>query len=171
MAAPKAREPVVMGRVGAPHGVRGWIRVQSFADPPEGLFEHQPWRLKFADGHVECFRVVDGNGGGSSWRVALEGIGDRTAAGRLTGCLIEVERAELPQPGEREHFREDLIGFEVVNREGVRLGSVRGFVDAPAGTVMVVAGERERWLPAMPPHLVRVRRADREVDVDWPAEL
>ncbi len=171
MAAPDARGPMVLGRVGAPHGIRGWLRVQSFADPPEGLFEHQPWRLRFADGHVEHLRVVDGSGEGASWRVALEGIEDRTAAGRLTGCLIEVDRSELPEPGEREYYRDDLIGFEVVNREGVRLGSVRGFVDAPANPVMVVVGERERWLPAMPPHLVRVRPADREIDVDWPAEL
>ncbi|MFO0846813.1 MAG: ribosome maturation factor RimM [Steroidobacteraceae bacterium] len=171
MAAPDVAGTRVLGRVGAPHGVRGWLRVQSFADPPEGLFEHQPWRLKFADGHEECFRVVDGNGAGSSWRVALEGIADRTAAARLTGCLIEVARAELPAPGEREYYRDDLIGFEVVNREGVRFGSVRGFVDAPANPVMVVVGERERWLPAAPPHLVRVRMADREIEVDWPAEL
>ena len=171
MAAPDASGPVVLGRIGAPHGVRGWLRVQSFADPPEGLFERQPWRLRFADGHRECFQVVDGSGAGTSWRVALEGIEDRTAAGRLTGCLVEVERAELPALGEREHYRDDLIGFEVVNRDGVRLGSVRGFVDAPANPVMVVAGERERWLPAMPPWLVRVRAADRQIDVDWPAEL
>ena len=171
MAAPEPHGTMVLGRVGAPHGIRGWLRVQSFADPPEGLFEHQPWRLKFADGHVERFQVVDGNGEGTSWRVALEGIADRTAAERLTGCLIEVERDELPEPGEREYYRDDLLGFEVVNREGVRLGSVRGFVDAPAGTVMVVVGEREHWLPAGPPHLVRVRLAERGIDVDWPAEL
>jgi 16S rRNA processing protein RimM len=168
MAVPDASGAVVLGRVGAPHGVRGWMRVQSFA---EGLFEHQPWRLRFADGHVERFRVVDGSGTGSAWRVALEGVADRTQAGRLTGCLIEVERAELPPLGAREHYREDLIGFAVVNRDGVRLGSVRGFVDAPANPLMVVVGERERWLPAAPPHLLRVRVADREIDVDWPAEL
>jgi 16S rRNA processing protein RimM len=171
MAVSESGAAVVLGRIGAPHGVRGWLRVQSFAEPPEGLFEHQPWRLKFADGHVERFRVVDGSGAGSAWRVALEGIADRTAAERLTGCLIEVERGDLPAPGAREHYREDLIGFAVVNREGVRLGTLSAFVDAPAGPLMVVVGEGERWLPAQPPHLLRVRTAEREIDVDWPAEL
>ncbi|MCC7462281.1 MAG: 16S rRNA processing protein RimM [Gammaproteobacteria bacterium] len=171
MSAPDTPGSVVLGRIGAPHGVRGWLRVQSYADRPEGLFGHQPWRLKFADGHLECFRVLDGEGSGSSWRVALEGVGDRDAAGRLTGCLIEVARSALPVPGVREHYRDDLVGYEVITRDGVRLGSVRGFVDAPANPVMVVMGDRERWLPAMPPHLVRVRAADREIDVDWPAEL
>jgi 16S rRNA processing protein RimM len=171
MAAPQASPPVILGRIGAPHGIRGWVRVQSFAEPPEGLFEHQPWRLKFADGRVESFEVVDASGAGDAWRVALAGIEDRTAAERLTGCLIEVARTELPALAAREHYRDDLIGFGVVNREGVRLGTVRSFVDAPANPVMVVAGEREHWVPALPPYLVRVRTAEREIDVDWPAEL
>jgi 16S rRNA processing protein RimM len=171
MAAPQASPSVILGRIGAPHGLRGWVRVQSFAEPPEGLFERQPWRLKFADGRVESFQVVDASGGGNAWRVALEGVADRTAAERLTGCLIEVDRGELPALAAREHYRDDLLGFEVVNREGVRLGQVRSFVDAPANPVMVVVGEREHWLPALPPYLVRVRAAERAIDVDWPAEL
>lgn len=171
MTAPQPGTPVILGRVGAPHGIRGWVRVQSFAEPPEGLFERGVWRLRFPDGRVENFRVVEASGGGTAWRVALEGVADRTAAERLKGCLIEVDRAELAALAAREHYREDLIGYAVVNREGVRLGTVRGFVDAPANPVMVVAGERERWLPAAPPHLVRVRTAEREIDVDWPAEL
>jgi 16S rRNA processing protein RimM len=171
MAAPEARPPLILGRVGAPHGVRGWVRVQSFAEPPEGLFEHQPWRLRFADGGEQRFRVVDAAGSGTRWRVALAGIQDRRAAERLNGCLIEVDRSELPAPRAREHYRDDLIGFEVVNREGVRLGRVQGFVDAPASPVMVVVGAREHWVPALPPWLVRVRAAERAIDVDWPAEL
>jgi len=171
MAVPQPSPPVVLGRIGAPHGIRGRVRVQSFAEPPEGLFERDVWRLRFPDGGRQSFRVVEASGGGTAWRVALEGVGDRTAAGRLNGCLVEVDRAELPALAAREHYREDLVGYVVVNREGVRLGTVRGFVDTPANPVMVVAGERERWLPAAPPHLLRVRHAQRAIDVDWPAEL
>jgi 16S rRNA processing protein RimM len=171
MGAAQASTPVILGRIGAPHGIRGWLRVQSFAEPPEGLFQRQPWRLKFTDGRMERFQVLEASGAGTAWRVALEGIEDRTAAQRLTGCLVEVERGDLPALGVREHYRDDLVGFEVVNREGVRLGRIRGFVDAPASPVMVVVGECERWLPASPPHLLRVRADVREIDVDWPAEL
>ena len=170
MAAPGARPAVILGRIGAPHGIRGWVRVQSFAEPPAGLFEHQPWRLRFADGREERLRVIDASGHGSAWRVALEGVADRAAAQRLTGCLIEVSREELPALQAREHYRDDLLGFEVVNRDGRRLGRVQGFIDAPASPVMVVVGARELWLPALPPCLVRVRAEAREIDVDWPAE-
>jgi len=168
---PQAKPTLVLGRLGAPHGVRGWIRVTSYTEPPEGLLDYQPWRLRFADGRTMEARVREAEGSGTRWRVALEGVGDRSAAERLTGCLIEAERTALKELPAREYYRDELIGFAVVNRDGVRLGTVQGFLDAPANPVMVVGGERERWLPAMPPCLVRVRRADREIDVDWPAEL
>ena len=72
----------------------------------------------------------------------------------------------------REYYREDLLGFEVREPRGraARPGAA-SFVEAPANPVMVVLGEREHWVPALPPHLVRVELARREIEVDWPAEL
>lgn len=161
----------MLGRIGAPHGVRGWVRVQSFAEPAENLFEHESWQLRFADGRIEPRRVVDASGSARGWQVALEGVADRDAAARLAGCLIEIRREALAPLGEHEYYREDLLGFQVVNREGECLGRVSGFIDTAANPVMIVAGEREHWLPAQPPHLLKVRMAEREIDVDWPSEL
>jgi 16S rRNA processing protein RimM len=115
--------------------------------------------------------------------VRLEGIEDRNAAARLTGAWIEVARAELPPTGDREYYRADLIGLEVENLEGIALGRVAYFIDAPAGAVMVVAeredadagapgaSRREHWVLADPAHLRRVDLAAGRILVDWPAEL
>ena len=70
-----------------------------------------------------------------------------------------------------EHYRDDLVGFEVVNAEGVVLGRVEYFADLPAGAVMVVKGEREHLVPASPRHLLKIDADARRIDVDWPAEL
>jgi 16S rRNA processing protein RimM len=70
-----------------------------------------------------------------------------------------------------EHYRDDLVGFEVVNTDGVVLGRVGYFADLPAGTVMVVKGEREHLVPAASPHLVRIDADARRIEVDWPAVL
>jgi 16S rRNA processing protein RimM len=82
-----------------------------------------------------------------------------------------VERAELPSLAAGEFYREDLLGFEVVNLEGHSLGRLDGFVDLPANAVMVVAGDRERWLPVGPGHLLRVDTGRRRVTVDWDPEF
>ncbi len=116
--------------------------------------------------------------------VRLEGIEDRDGAALLTGAWVEVERAELPPTGDREYYRADLIGFEVTNLEGIALGRVAYFIDAPTGAVMVVedrkgadtgrteaVSRREHWVLADPAHLRRVDLAAGRILVDWPAEL
>ena len=76
-------------------------------------------------------------------------------------------RSELPPRGARDYYRADLIGCEVVNLAGVRLGVVEYFVEIPAHAIMVVRGEQEFWVPAMPQHLRRVDLQARRVLVDW----
>ena len=85
----------------------------------------------------------------------LEGIDDRDAAIALGKPELWVDREEMPALKAGEHYREDLVGFEVVNLAGASLGRVDGFIDMPANAVMVVAGERERWLPAGPGQLLQ----------------
>ena len=79
----------------------------------------------------------------------------------------------MPPPGKRQYYRADLIGLPVRNVEGVELGRVRHFVDAPAGPLMVVqdGAGREHWVPAVPEHLRKVDLDAGSILVDWPADL
>jgi 16S rRNA processing protein RimM len=164
---------IELGRLGAPYGVKGWIHVESHTDPPARLLEYREWVLRRASGERLTRRVAAARVHGAGLVAHLEGVADRNEAAALTGAVIEVERAALPPPGEREYYRADLLGFRVRNLEGADLGSVSHFVDAPAGAVMVTKGSggREHWVPAAPKHLRRVDLAAREIVVDWPAEL
>ena len=179
MAAPAvgASEPaggagsVVLGRVLGAHGIRGWLKVQSYTDPPEGILQYKEWFLREPGRAPRPVQVRDFEFDGRWLRVSFEGVADRDAAELLNGAMIEVGRAQLPPTGEREFYRDDLVGCAVRNLEGVALGSVSHFVDAPAGAVMVVRGEREHWVLASPTHLRRIDLAKREVEVDWPADL
>jgi 16S rRNA processing protein RimM len=162
---------LTLGQVAAAHGVRGGLKVNAFTDPPEALLEQVEWHLVSASGQERDVRLRSGAAYRGQLRVELEGIDDRDAAQALSGWWIQIDRARLPPPAEREHFREDLLGLSVVNGEGATLGTLSHFVDLPAGTVMVVRGAREHWIPAAPPHLRRVDRSAGAVHVDWPEEL
>ena len=166
-------EWIELGRVGAPFGIKGWVHVESYTDPPEGLLRFREWMLKLANGERRHQRVVEGRPHASGLVAHLEGIDERDGAAALTGASIEVERAALPRLAEREYYRADLVGLRVCNLEGAELGTVSHFVDAPTGAVMVThaAGGRELWILAAPPYLRRVDLAAGEVLVDWPAEL
>lgn len=104
-------------------------------------------------------------------RVMLEGVVDRDAAARLRDCEILIEREARSSAAQREYYREDLEGFAVRNTEGVSFGTLQYFLEAPAGPLMVVRAQRERWLPASPPYLRRVDLERREIEVDWPADF
>jgi len=108
---------------------------------------------------------------GARFVARLAGVDTRDGAARLTGAGIEVERAALPDPGERQYYQADLMGLAVRNVEGVELGRVDHFIDAPANAVMVVRGEREHWVPVTPQHLVKVDRVAGTIVVDWPADF
>jgi len=111
------------------------------------------------EGHPHSDRLV----------ARLDGIEDRDAAARLTGSVIEVQRADLPPPGKRQHYQADLIGLAVRNLDGVDMGRVEQFVDTPSGPVMVVkdADGREHWVLATREHLRKVEVDAGLILVDW----
>jgi 16S rRNA processing protein RimM len=175
---------VELGRIGAPFGLAGWVHVSSYTEPPEALLEYHEWALRPEGGERKWHRLAAGELQGAERLVArLDGIESRDGAALLTGAWVEIERAELPPTGDREYYRADLIGLEVANLEGIALGRVAYFIDAPAGAVMVVedrmgadggtreASRREHWVLANPTHLRRVDLAAGRILVDWPAEL
>jgi 16S rRNA processing protein RimM len=84
--------------------------------------------------------------------------------------VIEVARVELPPTGEREYYQADLLSLMVRNLDGAELGKVGYFVDTPTGPMMVVKGEREYWIPAVPKHLSKVDLAAGLILVDWPLD-
>jgi 16S rRNA processing protein RimM len=147
------------------------LKVHSYADPPQSLLQYGSWRLRRADGSEDLYQVVQSQWDGHVMRVQLEGVADRDAAELLTGREILIERDLLPAAGPGEYYREDLEGFTVRNTEGVVLGTLQYFLEAPAGTLMVVSGEKERWLPATAPFLKRIDPQRREIELDWPADF
>ncbi len=164
---------IVLGRITAPFGVRGWVKVDSFTDPPEALFERETWAIGRPDAASvpRNVRPVEARPQGQRFCVRLEGIDDRDAAAAVAGTEISVERAELPPTAPAEYYQADLVGFTVKTVDGEELGKLSHFAEAPSGAMMVIKGVRERLLPAFPPFLRRVDLAAGELFVDWPADL
>jgi 16S rRNA processing protein RimM len=163
------QEWLELGRIRGPYGVKGWVHVESYTDPPDRLLDYREWLVKSASG--EQFVPQEARTHGSGIVAKFEGIEDRDRAALLMGAVISVARSLLPQLGEREFYEADLIGLRVRNREGVELGVLQHFVATPGGSLMVIQGEgRETWVPAVPQHLTKVDVKAGLIEVDWPAE-
>jgi 16S rRNA processing protein RimM len=159
---------IQLGFVGAPFGVRGWIKLRSHTDPPERLLEHRS--LRIGQGSAwQNYRIEASGRSGGALTVKLRGVEDRDQAQALRGARVCVPRSELPQRDDGDYYRADLIGCEVVNLDGIGLGVVQHFIESPAQVLMVVRGAQEFWIPAVPRHLRRVDLPARRVVVDWDA--
>jgi 16S rRNA processing protein RimM len=159
---------IQLGVVGAPFGVRGWIKLRSHTDPPERLLDHRS--LRIGRGSVwRDYRVEARGRSGGALTVKLAGVEDRDQAQALRGAEVCVPRSELPPRDDKDFYRADLIGCEVVNLEGLGLGVVEHFIETPVQVLMVVRGAQEFWIPAVPQHLRRVDLRERRVVVDWSA--
>jgi len=163
---------IELGVIGAPFGVRGWVKIRSFTDPPERLLTHRVVQLGL-NGAWTAYRIEATGRSAGRLTAKLVGINDRDQAQGLRGAHVCVPRSELPRGDDKDYYRADLIGCEALNLAGVRLGLIAHFVEMPAQVLMVIRGDREDdreyWVPAMPPHLRRVDLGARRVIVDWDA--
>ncbi len=167
---------VVLGRLGAPWGVQGWLKVESYTDPPEAILDYPVWSLSVAGEFAPSrdVQVLGGrpHGGKRTVLVRLAGI-DSPEAARGYGTLeVLVPRAALPPAGPNEYYWVDLLGMEAVTLDGVVLGRVSHFVELPANPVVVVRhGAKEHWVPMAPEHIRRVDHAARRIEMDWDPTL
>jgi 16S rRNA processing protein RimM len=159
-----------MGRVTAPHGVRGVIKVQPLSANPASLLDFPQWWLRARDAaawtpyRVGARRLQSGMIVGE-----LDGVASREAAAAFRGALVGVPRESLPGLADDEYYRTDLIGMTVVNRSGELLGHVVDFVESGAHPILRVARSDggDRLIPWVPQYIDRVDVAAQRIDVDW----
>jgi 16S rRNA processing protein RimM len=163
------RQPVVLGKVGAPFGVQGWVKVFSYTDPPQGIASYAEWEVVRGT-EVRRVTVLESKRAGQAIAVRLEGIDTREAAQLLVGAEVRVDRSELPAPEAGKYYWHDFVGLAAFNREGQALGRVAEVLELPAHPVLVLKGERERLVPLVPDRLVAVDLEAGKVTLDWHAD-
>lgn len=163
----KTQKWVTLGRVSGVLGVKGWLKVRSYTEPPSNLLTFRAWtlRLKGSDRPVE---LEEGSSRTGGIVAKLRGVDDRDSARSAVGADIVVERERLPPLRTGEFYWADLEGCEVRTTTGVALGCVNGMLATGAHDVLVLPGRPERLIPFVAGTIVKhVDLAERLVVVDW----
>ena len=158
-----------MGRISAPFGVRGWIRVQPLTAATRNLLEYQTWWVG-REGDWREFAVIEGKVQGRAVVAKLEGSDDRGAAALFRGKAVAVPRAALPRAQSGEYYWADLIGLRVVNAAAQDFGRVTRILQTGANDVLVVEGERERLIPFIAEVIRDVDLGSGVIRVEWGAD-
>ncbi len=168
-----------MGRVSAPFGIKGWIRVQPFTGTTDSLTHYSTWWLRSAAGWQE-HAVQQAQVSGPDVVGKLAGCDDRDAAAGFKGQVVAIPRHAFPPSGKDEFYWADLVGLQVRNGDGLDFGVVTSMLETGANAVMVVQqpavdgggqGERERLIPFIADVIRRVDIAAGLIEVDWGADF
>ena len=177
---------VVMGRIGAPYGIKGWVKLISFTDPLENLLDYDQFWIadeidtetangaKGAKGKpLRKIEIDEARPQGDTLVGHIKGCDVREETRRYTGLELLVPKDELPELEEGYYWHE-LEGLRVVNLTGEDLGVVHHLLGTGANDVVVVRGDdasidREvRLLPYVEEQVVKeIDLAARIMRVDW----
>jgi 16S rRNA processing protein RimM len=167
---------IVLGRLVAPYGVRGWFKLHPFADDPAAWGALPQWWLAADPEQApETWRLYELEAvreHGKGLIAKLVGVDDRSAAEALQGAYVGATREAMPATGDDEYYWDDLVGLDVQNAKGESLGKVASLISAAANDVMVVQegeGEhrQERLLPFVASVVVEVDKAAGVIRVVW----
>lgn len=163
------RRMLVLGRISGVHGVRGWVKIFSDTEPRDNILTYSPWYL----GASRTVRkVAAGRLHGKGLVACIEGCDDRGQAADLVGQEIAVRRDQLPPPRAEEFYWADLEGLSVETLDGTLLGRIDHLFTTAANDVLVVKGERERFLPFVWGQVVKeVNFELGRMRVDWDHEF
>jgi 16S rRNA processing protein RimM len=171
-------DAVEVGRIADAWGVKGWFKVIPHSASPEALFSSRRWFLQPTEKGTPAFsgtalmRIREAKEHSDSIVAHAHEIDDRDVAESLKGSRIFVPRSSFPTAGDDEYYWVDLIGLDVVNREGVALGRVVDLMATGPQTVLVLeyedAGNKaERMIPFVAAYVDDVDLAAKRITVDW----
>lgn len=172
-----------MGRIVAPYGIFGWLKVQPSTETIDSLLDYPDWWVGRDDNSTQPgirnapwqkYRVEAVKVHADSLLVKLQGVSDRDGALALKSRHVSIPREQFPEAGEDEYYWSDLIGLSVSNQQDVAFGTITEVFETGANDVIVVkqAGEaRERLIPFIADVVLEVDLAGKRMRVDWDAEF
>lgn len=161
-----------MGRVVAPYGINGWLKIVPDTEQFDGLLDYSSWWLgKDKDWRELAVKEVKVHN--DVLVVKLQGIDDRDAALACKGKQIAVPKALLPKLDNDEYYWFDLIGLNVKNVQDVDFGKISDVFATGANDVVVAKTEAgvERLIPYIDGTILDVNMTEKIVLVDWDADF
>lgn len=140
---------LLIGRVIGPHGVRGLLKIESYAHSEDTLLTAGRIYLKQSSGKISEYEIVSAVPHKGGALIRLEGLDSREQAEPYCGAEILIRKAAVSRDDD-EYFWHELIGLRVYLETGRYLGTVEEIVSTAANDIYVVReGKEEFLIPAI----------------------
>jgi 16S rRNA processing protein RimM len=169
-------ETILIGKIIAAHGIRGAVRILSYAESLELFASGTPLWVKPAGAEATVYTVAWVQSHGPKVRLAFKEVTDRHAAEALIGANLLFERARLSVLETDTYYWFELIGLTVEDTAGERLGEIDAVLPTGSNDVYVVKDKcrhpvRELLIPALATVVLEVDLAKGVMRVDLPEGL
>ena len=159
-----------MARIAAPFGIKGWVKLQTYTEFADSLEEFATWFMQSGKGWEEV-EVEEFSVNAKGVIAKLKGCDTRNDAELISKRDVAVPRDWLGESNDGEFLWIDLIGADVVNTLGEKLGRVETLMETGANDVLVVkSGEADggqRLIPFVDNVIVKVDRESKLLTVNW----
>jgi len=160
-----------IGTVVGVHGIKGVLKVLSFAESIEPFEPGKQVFLKCGGGPGQTYTIRDARPHKNLLRVAFEAVETREAAEALVGARLMIDRSELPEPEDGSWYWSDLIGLAVYQKD-TYIGQIAHIFATGSNDVLVVTyGETERLIPAIDSIVRQIDLDERIMRVELPEGL
>jgi len=130
------KEKILMGRVGAAHGLAGEVRITSFTKDPLSIAAYSPL---LTDREGLSVSILTARLSKKMVIAKLDGVDDRTQAEALNGVELFVKRSALAQSDDEDEFlHADLIGLEARLQDGTVFGEIIAVPNYGAGDLVEI---------------------------------
>lgn len=169
----KKAEPIEMGKFGAVYGIKGWLKVHSYTDDAESIFEYKPLLME-SKGQFQEVTITDWKRHNNGFIAKVAGFDVREEAQALVGVALYVDADHLPLLEDDFYWR-DLVGCQVKTEQGYDLGVVTEMMETGSKDVLVVKansndafGQKERLIPFIEQQVIsHVDITGKLITVNW----
>ena len=149
-----------IGRVTGVHGLKGNIKVWSYAESVDTFSPGKSVLLKTVEEEGRSYRILKATPQKKGILLSLDGINNRNLAENLVGKDIIIDRDQLPEPEEDTWYWEDLLGLDVFDHQKGFIGKITDIFPTGGNDVLVIKDNKKETLVPMHKHFVA------SVDID-----
>jgi len=164
----KQIEPlVILGKVIGHFGVRGWVKIFSYTKPKQAILEYKEISLK-DEQQWKSIEIEEGKVHGKNILIKIKDIENHEGAEQFLGKYLGVSRENFPQLPDGHYYWADLVGMEVKDLTGNKIGNISYMLETGANDVMVIENENEILIPFLIDRVVKsVDLKLNKIVVDW----
>jgi len=160
-------QPIIVGRVGSPWGLSGWVKVQTFSDSPNRFIVNSRFFTDYRTLIIEDLKTIS-----KSIVIKFHDISDPEDAQTLRNQYLYINRDQLESLPEGIYYHFQILGIEVITLNGENLGEVIEILNTGSNDVYVVRKDsKEILIPGIKDVILNVDLIRNSMIVDLPEGL